>query len=141
MAPSKKTAKEIVRALKATDESELPDGFVPLGMSRVDGWFTVKTGNSIQGVIEDSFETKGKFGTRRVYKIKLTAGETDITDSEGKEDSATEGQMVGVDEKGWLKSLEKVEKGREVFIKCKGKGQATKGHNAPWIFALGVVPF
>jgi hypothetical protein len=128
---------------KQKPESTVPDGFSPLTRSRIDGWFIVEAGNQVQGILRDSFDVPDRFkrnGTKRVFKIEITSGETKTIDPEGVETSLTEGLMVGLDEKGWLASLADVEKGREVFVKCLGRGDkpAKPGQQPPWLFALGV---
>jgi hypothetical protein len=124
--------------------ADMPEGFVELTASRVAGWFVRRAGNTIQGLIKDSFETKGtgKFNrgqTRKVYKIEITNGTTTVMNADGQEVEAGEGELVGVDETGYLKKLADLDKGREVFLACKGKESEAK--EAPWIFAIGVVPF
>jgi hypothetical protein len=126
----------------AKTEQQVPDGFTPLQRSRIDGWFTVEAGNSVQGILRDVFEVPDRFkkgGNKRVYKIEITTGECKCTDPDGEETSLTEGLMVGLDEKGWLSSLADVPKGTEVFVKCLGRAdKPTKpGQQPPWLFALG----
>lgn len=129
---------------KKKEETNMPEGFVPLGMTRVEGWFVREAGNTIQGTLADSFTTKGtgKFNKgkeRKVYKIEITNGTTRVMNGDGEVESITEG-LVGLDETGWLKKLGDLEKGREVFIRCKGK-EDPSDRESPWIFDIGVVPF
>ncbi len=123
---------------KKTAVSEMPEGFDEQTQSRVEGWFVREAGNSVQGIIKDMFEVKakGKFGARKVYKIELTKGETKIMDGDGGETTASEGDLIGLDETGYLKKLAEVEKGSEVFVLCKGK--ESDAMQAPWIFKVGV---
>ena len=122
-----------------TDE-DLPEGCEPLTGARVAGWYVTEKGNTLQGVIRDRYESKGDYGLKRVYKVLVTKGKTKIV-NDGVEAMAEPGIMVGLDEKGYLKKLADVENGREIFVKCKGKGEATeKGRQAPWVFAVGVFP-
>jgi hypothetical protein len=123
-------------------DPDMPEGFTPLGMTPVVGWFVRAEGNKIQGTIQDSFTVKGsgKFKKdRKVYKIEITEGTTTVVNAEGEQVEVEEG-LVGVDETGYLKKLGDLEKGREVFLKCKGK-QDPDDRESPWIFAIGVVPF
>lgn len=123
-------------------DTDMPEGFVALGMTRVAGWFVREAGNTLQGTLADSFTVKasGKFKKeRKVYKIEITAGSTKVMNSDGEEVTIEEG-LVGLDETGYLKKLGDLEKGREVFIKCKGK-EDPDDRESPWIFAIGVVPF
>lgn len=139
MAKEKQSTKKTKEPARDPD---MPEGFVPLGRSRVAGWFVREVGNSIQGTIKDSFTVKqtGKFkGDRRVYVIDITDGETKVMNAEGVPETISEG-TVGVDETGYLKKLADLEKDREVFLKCKGK-EDPDDDKSPWIFAVGVVPF
>lgn len=132
-------------AKKAKTETTLPERFKPLTRSRIDGWFVLKAGNSVTGILRDVFQVpdrfKGKGGTKTVYKIEVTEGETACTDSEGVETSMTEGLMVGLDEKGFLSALADVPKGTEVYVMCKGKGEKAlkSGQQPPWLFEIGAV--
>lgn len=123
-------------------DPDMPEGFEPLGMTRVAGWFVREEGNTLQGTLQESFTVKasGKFKKeRKVYKIEITAGSTKVMVGEGEVAKIDEG-LVGLDETGYLKKLGDLEKGREVFIKCKGK-EDPSDRESPWIFAIGVVPF
>jgi hypothetical protein len=142
MANLKKTDSKKADSKKPARDPDMPDGFEPLGMTRVDGWFVRKAGNALQGTIQDSFVTKGagKFKKdRKVYKIQITGGETEVMNADGELVTIDAG-LVGIDETGYLKKLGDLEKGREVFVKCKGKEEPDE-KESPWIFAIGVVPF
>ena len=126
---------------KDARDPDMPAGFEPLGRSRVSGWFVREAGNMLQGILKDSFTVKSKnlrFPDKKVYVLEITGGETRIMNSEGVPETISEG-TVGIDETGYLKKLGDLEKGREVFLKCKGKEDDSQ--QAPWIFAIGVVPF
>jgi hypothetical protein len=126
---------------KAPDQdSDLPEGCEPLQGARVAGWFVVEKGNTLQGVIRDRFESKGKYGPKRVYKVLVTKGRTKVL-NDGDEETAEIGAMVGLDEKGYLKKLADLENGREIYVKCQGK-QAPDADNPQgvWLFAVGVFP-
>lgn len=126
---------------KNTKSSNLPKGFQTLGMVPVAGWYILREGNTVQGVLEDSFIVNGgKFGPKKIYKVKLTmSGAAAMGGENGKtEVTLDEGDVIGIDEKGFLKALANVEKGREVYIECTGKGKAKAGQSAPWTFELGV---
>jgi hypothetical protein len=123
------------------DMEGLPEGFEPLRAGRVEGFFIREEDNQVQGILKDSFVVKGKFGSKTVYKILITSGETRIMTKDDAEQDATEGMLIGLDESGWLKSLADVEKGREVFVKCMGLEEPTKEFpRGQWKFKLGVMP-
>ncbi len=94
----------------------LPKGFVEAS-STLAGFFERVQNNSIQGKLRGSFNVKGKFGDRRVHRIEVSAGETAI----GNGETAGEGELVGIDETGYLKKLSDMEQGAEVFIRYLGK--------------------
>lgn len=122
-------------------EEQMPEGFVPVS-SKLDGWFIVEEGNSVQGFIRDSFNVTGQYGTKKVYKIEVSAGETRIVDKDKGETDATEGALIGVDEKGFLKKLGDLPRNSEVFVKCLGKSDkpAKKGQQPAWLFSVGSKP-
>ena len=121
---SKKTGKTVkARAL--------PKGFKP-ARQRLDGFFEREVGNEATGVLRGSFEVKGKFGSKRVYRIELTAGETQVGDGE----MVGPGGIVGVDETGYTKALGDVEPGTGVFLRYEGKDG--EGEKAPHVFTVGV---
>ncbi len=122
-------------------DTDLPEGFVPLGRGKVTGWFIREEGNTVRGFLKDSFTVKSKdrkYPDKKVYVIEISGGETNVMNAEGEPEIISEG-TVGVDETGYLKKLGDLEKGREVFLKCKGKDGTDR--DSPWIFAVGVVPF
>jgi hypothetical protein len=128
---------------QAAPKANVPDGFEPLTGSRVSGFFLCKAGNSVQGVLRDIFQTKGKFGKKNVFKIEITGGQTTIL-SEDVEEIAEEGALIGLDEHGWLKRLADVDKGTEIFVKCLGKDEPTEEFpRGVWRFSLGTkkLPF
>jgi hypothetical protein len=124
-------------------DPDLPEGFEPMTGGRVAGWFLIEPGNSIQGFMVDSFEHDGQFGRKKVYKIEVTSGTTRVSDGDGVVTEVAEGALVGLDERGWLKRLGDVEKGREIFVKCIGKEPPNKANRmkGAWKFTIGVVPF
>jgi hypothetical protein len=167
MAKAKKSPKEAKAAPRAQeaatgllDEKEVgiaPEGFQEVSGERVTGWFAVQAGNAIQGILRDVFETKSKFSGRdgsnkkRVYKIEVTsaapskAGPTLYNSSD--EDKADElqqaevGDLIGVDEKGWLQSLKKVLVGQEVWIACMGKQPPSAEYpQGAWIYRVLAKP-
>ncbi len=134
--------KDEAKKVPATDD-DMPEGFVALGRKNVDGWFTRRAGNKIQGILKDAFTVKSRdkrFPDKKVYVIEITQGSTVVSDAEGNPQELTEG-TVGLDETGYLKKLGDLDvgAGREVWIKCKGKESDAK--DAPWIFVTAVVPF
>ena len=122
--------------------SALPKGFEALALDRVDGWFKLVKGNTLQGVLEDSFQTKSRFnesGKKTVYKVRISTGETAVEISKDEDGVCGEGDVVGLDEKGFLKGLSKVAQGAEIFIRCTGKAAPTKDMpQGSWRFDIGV---
>jgi len=126
---------------KAKKEQELPAGFQPVS-SKLDGWYVVKTGNAIQGYLRDIFTVKSKFGPKRVYKVEISKGKTECVSATEGEFEAEEGAMIGVDEKGWLKSLATIPANTEIYIRCLGQEdakQVKKGQSPAWKFLVGAV--
>lgn len=114
------------------------EGFAEVSSSdRVVGWFNLQAGNAIQGILRGSFELDNRFDKnkkKKVYKIEVTSedpaghGPTLHTsaNSATAEDypdgcPAKVGDLIGLDEKGFLQSLRSIEEGREVWIACFGK--------------------
>jgi hypothetical protein len=123
-------------AKKKSSGPVLPSGFKPLS-SRLDGFFIIEEGNKIQGVLLGTFKVKGKFGEKVVYRLEVTEDHsTRIMSQDTGETDAEIGSTVGVDEKGWLKSLSRVGVGQVVYIECLGKGA---GEKDPWKFNVGVL--
>lgn len=135
-------AKTKAKQTKRTpDEMDLPEGFEPLTSGKVAGFFIFEEDNQVQGILRDTFTVKGKFGPKNVHKILITSGETRIMTADQGEADASEGMLIGLDETGWLKSLNDVDKGREVFIKCTGKDEPTKEFpRGVWRFKLAIKP-
>lgn len=140
MAKGQKTA----RKEAPPEDNDLPEGFEPISGKMVLGWFICEEGNTVQGYLRDKIEVKSQFGDgkKTVYKIQISSGETRIMHPENGETTATEGDLIGLDERGFLKRLADIEKGREVFVKCKGKlAPSKKFPRGAWEFSLGAVPF
>lgn len=131
---------------KNTPKSSLPDGFEPVALPKSAGFYVTRAGNSIRGFLRDVLEQDDPFNKGRkryAFRIELTEGGTVVV-SDKKERTAEEGELIGVDEKGYLRALRDIEKGREVFIMCNGlqdKKDAKKGRNPAWLFEIGAVPF
>ena len=129
-------------AKKTDSKSTLPKGFEELKLDRVDGWFKMAKGNTLQGVLEESFQVKSRFnegGRKTVYKVRVTTGETAVEITKDEEGICGVDDVVGIDEKGFLKGLAKVAIGSEVFIRCTGKTTPTKDMpNGSWRFDIGV---
>lgn len=125
------------------NETSLPRGFVSLQRKSVDGWYIVKEGNVVQGIYRGNFKVQSQFDRngKTVHKVELTQPGTECTVEDGSTVKMAKGDLVGVDEKGWLTALNDLKEGQEVFIKCTGKGVAKKGQSEPWTFDLGAVPF
>jgi len=134
-----------------------PGGFMEVMGERAVGFFAMQAGNAIQGVLRDTFETKSKFArkdgstTKRVYKIEVTADDpagrgptlyhSSDEDKQDKLQEAHAGDLIGVDEKGWLKSLEKVVVGQEVWVFCQGKQPPSAEYpQGAWIFKVTAKP-
>jgi len=140
-----KDTKTKTKSKEPDRDPDMPEGFAPLGRTRVNGWFVREAGNAIQGIIRDSFVVKSKkprFPDKKVYVIELTGGATQIMNGDGNVETIDEG-TVGLDETGYLKKLAQLEPQAEVFIKCMGKEEDTQ--QAPWVFKIGVaggkIPF
>jgi hypothetical protein len=127
MAKRKKTVK--TNDHTTTNGVAAPEGFEEVFGARVAGWFFREAGNVLQGILRESFEVKSRFTResdgkklKRVYKVEVTAPGCLIekTDAEGAVEAQL-GELVGLDESGWLKRLGAVEPGREVWISCDGK--------------------
>lgn len=117
-----------------------PSDFDDVFGGRVVGWWALQAGNVIQGILRDSFETKTQFrtpenkGKKRVYKVEITVAGclinpsvSDDSDEEAGELVEAEiGDMVGVDEKGFLKALSQVIIGQEIWIFYRGKEPKSK---------------
>jgi len=125
------------------DEEELGvepgEEFGELYGERVVGWFLPAAGNILQGVIRDVFEKESNFKRRgeapkkqKVFKIEVTKVDDKRptivipSDPENDEQSvqgveAAVGDLVGLDQKGFLSSLSKCVVGQEVWVACLGK--------------------
>ncbi len=121
-------------------QSMIPSGFTPLGLSKVDGWYVPEEGNFVQGILEGSFHVETKLGTKKVFRVKLTKGGTKamIADADNASGTLGVGDVCGVDQRGFLKPLDDVEEGKEIFLVCTGRGTAKKGQSAPYTFDLAV---
>jgi hypothetical protein len=108
----------------------LPKGYVP-ARAKLDGFFQREEGNSAQGILRGSFTVKGKFGERRVFRIELTDGETQV----GEGEVLGAGATIGIDETGYTKVLGELEPGTGVFVRYDGKaGPDTRD---PHVFSVG----
>ena len=101
------------------------------------GFFILQAGNALQGILRGSFETDNRFdknNKKRVFKIELTSADPaqsgptlyQSANSAIAEDypdgcPGKVGDLIGIDEKGFLQSLRGIEEGREVWIYCYGK--------------------
>ncbi len=132
---------------KEKTKSQLPDGYAPLTLSRSAGFYLPKAGNKVEGILKDVIETEDPFNkgkTRFYFKVELTEDGTTIVDAETKKERIAEtGELIGVDEKGYLRVLRE-KKGAQIFFVCTGqqaKGDTKKGRSAAWLFEVGAVPF
>jgi len=121
----------------AKKESSLPAGFTPLGFEKVDGWYTTEVGNVLQGILQGSFKVTTDLGVKKVFRIKLTKGGTIVQNDNKEPATLAVGDVCGIDQRGFLKPLDDVKEGQEVYIQCTGKGTAKKGQSAPWTFVVG----
>jgi hypothetical protein len=112
----------------------LPKGFVP-ARQRLDGFFAREPGNSITGVLRGSFQVKGKFGLKNVYRIELTDGQTQVGEDG---EVVSKGGVVGVDETGYTKVLGELEPGTGVFVRYEGK-EDEDNQRSPHVFSVGKV--
>jgi len=124
-------AKAAAKAKSTVKARALPKGFKP-ARARLDGFFEREVGNTAQGILRGSFEVKGKFGARRVYRIEVTDGECQVGDGE----MVGPGGVVGIDETGYTKALGDIEAGSGVFVRYEGKDGT--GEKDPHIFSVGV---
>lgn len=123
MASTKKAAAKKV--------SPLPKGFVPARQALA-GFFAFEAGNSITGILRGSFPVKGKFGEKRVYRIEIVEGSTQI----GQDGEVAErGDVVGLDETGYTRALSDLEQGSGVYVRYEGK--SGEGQQDPHIFTVG----
>lgn len=127
------------------DDESLPAGFVEQTRKNVDGWFALEKGNKMQGILRGSFTAPSQFARKgkTVYKVELTiGGQTKAVDGDGETVVMDKGDLVGIDEKGWLTGLADIEEDTEVFIRYRGKdpSQAKPGQSAPHIFQIAAVP-
>jgi len=119
---------------------------------RVVGWFAIQAGNAIQGILRGFFEVDSKFTARgkppekkRVYRIEVTSsdpagqGPTLYRPGDDVDDIAQgqPGDLLGIDEKGFLQSLRKVEVGQQVWIACLGKEEPSEQYpQGAWKFRV-----
>ncbi len=129
-------------------KSRLPEGFEPATLVRSAGFYIPRKGNDLIGILKDVIETDDPFkkGAKRFYfKIEVTEGDTAINDAETNAERIAEvGEVIGVDEKGFLRVIRDMQKGRPIAIMCNGqqdKKDAKKGRNPAWLFEVGKVPF
>jgi hypothetical protein len=108
----------------------LPKGFVE-ARQRLDGFFERAEGNAVTGILRGSFQVKGKFGPKNVYRIEITDGETQVGDGE----VVGVGATVGVDESGYTRVLGELEPGCQVFIRYEGRDG--EGDKASHIYSIG----
>lgn len=129
-------------------KSRLPEGYETVTLARSAGFYITRKGNDLIGILRDVIETDDPFkkGAKRFYfKVEVTAGSTAINDAETKVERVAEiGEVIGVDEKGFLRVVRDMQKGQPLAIMCNGqqdKKDAKKGKNPAWMFEVGKVPF
>jgi len=95
--------------------ANLPKGFV-LARTRLDGFFERKPGNAVLGILRGVMKTNGKFGTKNVFRIQVTEGETEI----GEGELVGPGALVGLDEPGYPSALAELDAGCLVYVRYEG---------------------
>ncbi len=132
---------------KEKTKSHLPNGYEPLQLSRSAGFFLPEAGNRAEGILTDIMEQDDPFNkgrTRFAYRVQLTEDGTKIVDATTKKERLAEtGELIGIDEKGYLRVLRTMEKGRQICVVCLGqqdKAAAKKGRSPAWLFEVGAVP-
>lgn len=115
-------------------QPQLPKGFKPARVEAA-GFYERKAGNILQGVMLGNFEIDGNFGRKKVFRFRVTEGETAITNKDGA-DVAKPGDVVLIDKTGWLSCLDDYGDGEELYILCEGKDGT--GRQDPWKFQIGV---
>ena len=132
-----------------------PDGdFSEVSSSdRLEGWFILEAGNAIQGILKGSFTLPNRFDKdkpKRVYRIAVTSDDPakqgptlyNPADSAVAEDwpdgrPAEIGQLIGIDEKGFLQSLRDIPELTEVWIACFGKDPPSEDYpQGAWKFRV-----
>lgn len=115
--------------------AKLPKGFT-LARQSLDGFFERSPGNSVQGTLRGSFKTTGKFGTKNVFRIAITEGETQVGDGE----VVGPGAVIGLDETGYTSALADLEPGVSVYVRYDGlqNPKASASKENPHIFTVGV---
>jgi len=108
----------------------LPKGF-KAARTKLDGFFAREKGNTVTGILKGSFQVRGKFGQKNVYRIEVVEGETQTGDGE----MIGPGGVIGLDETGYTKVLGEVPAGTGVFVRYEGKGEAEKD---PHVFSVGI---
>jgi hypothetical protein len=133
---------------KAEPKSNLPEGYVPLRAARSAGFLIFAKGNNFEGILRDKFQVDNNFkkGEKKtVFKIELTEEGTRIVDAETKEERVADvGEVIGIDETGYLRALQDVEPGTRVVginLGMQDAKQVKAGRKPAWIFELGRVPF
>lgn len=123
-----------------TVNATIPKGFKKLEGARCAGFFILEEGNSVQGILKGSFITDSEFGPQKTFRIKITDGQTEALAAGGEVVKLTKGAICGLNQKGWLRPLDDVKDGTEVFVKCNGQDESLQkeGQSAPWTFDIGV---
>lgn len=135
------------------------EDFEELFGERVVGWFLPAAGNVLQGVIRDTFEKDSNFRRKgeepkkqKVYKIEVTKvydnHPTVVIPSDPENDDASingvyaeVGDLVGLDQKGFLKGLDRCVVGQEVWVACLGKMDASADYpQGAWVYRVKARP-
>jgi hypothetical protein len=112
-------------------KKSLPKGYKEL-TQRLDGFFERTEGNSIEALTRGDFAVNGKFGRKRVFRLEVVEGETQVGDGE----MVGLGAIVGLDETGYTKKLADLEPGSRVFVRYDGKDG--EGQQDAHVFTIAV---
>jgi len=110
---------------------KLPKGYTPARV-KLDGFFAREKGNTVHGILRGSFKVKGKFGEKRVFRIEVVEGETQV----GEGEMVGPGAVIGLDETGYTKVLGELDPGTGIFVGYEGKAGA--GEKDAHVFAVGI---
>ena len=111
-----------------------PSGYRKVETHLAGFWKPEISGQSIEGVVGEAVEVKGKDDKiNTFYTLKITGHAAPIKTADDKKVEPTEGMMVGIGGKMLLIFLRGRE-GKEVYITYKGLGPKKPGQNAPKLF-------
>lgn len=100
-------------------------------------------GNTVMGKLRGSFNVKSKFNKdgKKVYRLEIVEGSC-LVESNDEVVEAGEGEIIGLDERGFLKKLSDYEDGQPVLVRYLGKGvhghKGAAGQQDPHVFQVAV---